>query len=365
MQVRVLVIGFLLARTVTASASDSDRRAALYAADEIRTRLLAAQKLITSLRVEYRSYDYDQERYPKGSYLHRIVAARSPHDLYHLSTHGHDRLDWRDDPFQQRATVTKDRLDNEFYLSRTYFECGLRPEEGLPGTLPNEFFFIATGLWPLEGREPIRPDGRPYVLREVAVSADYSRVRPFQEKVDGRWCHVLEFPRNDRLWLDVDRGCALLARETHSRRTGGMVQRVELGGHREAAPGIWMPTWVRNIQYDYNAPTEEGRRRVYLDARLQIVAAEVNRVDAGLFAFRPRPGSMRWTNDEPLTQVQPGGLAHLDEMARWVRRSFPLSEPDRFASVSPTYATGGAVLLLIVGCELIRRRSRPSAIRES
>jgi hypothetical protein len=77
---------------------------------------------------------------------------------------------------------------------------------------------------------------------------------------------VLEYPGYDRLWIDTERGCALLARETHSSRNGALVQRIELSGHREVAPGIWLPSSIRNIQYDYNAVSEEGRRRRVIDA---------------------------------------------------------------------------------------------------
>jgi hypothetical protein len=364
MRSRLLLIGSILACASPAIAGDDGPRKAVYTANELRARLLEAQRSIKGLRVVYRCYDYDAEKYPRGSYLYRIIAVRSPHDLYHVSCHGHDRLDWRDDPFQQRAIVTKDRLDNEYYVNRVYFESRIRPEEGLPGSLPNEFFFIATGLWPLEGRQPPRPDGRAYVLREVAASADYSRVRTLQEEVDGRWCHVLEFPGYDRLWIDVEHGCALLARETHSQSTGALVQRIELGGHREVAPGIWMPARMRNIQFDHTSPNEEGRRRIYRDATHEILDVEVNRVEEGLFTFRPRPGSMRWTHEESLTQVQPDGLDHLDELARWVGRNFPRDEPKPVVPIPPASATVVAAVLLIVGCEVLRRRAGPSVVAQ-
>src|SRR5262249_47441398 len=143
----------------------------------LRARLLEAQREVHSLYVVYRAEGYDPQRFPQGAYLHRVVAAKSPCLLDHVSAHGHDRLDWHDDFYQQRAHVTADRLDTEFPVNRVYAEYPLRPDEGLPGSLPQEFFFLATGLWPLEGRPPPRPDGRPYVLREVAAAKEYSVVR--------------------------------------------------------------------------------------------------------------------------------------------------------------------------------------------
>jgi hypothetical protein len=351
---RAILFGLCLARPAPAGAPDRPP-AAEYSAEGLRAGILEAQRSIKGLRVAYRSYDYDPRRYPRGSYSHRIVAARSPGDLYHVSAHGHDRLDWRDDPFQQRATISGQHLYNEFYINRVFFDYDVRPEDGLPGSLSSEFFFLATGIWPLEGLRPPRPDGRAFVLREVAASPDYSAVRPEQEMVGGRWCHVLEYPGYDRLWLDAGRGFALLARETHSVRTGALVQRVELGGHREVSRGIWMPRTMRNIQYDHNARTEEGRRRVYLDATHDVTEVEVNdQVDSRLFAFHPRPGSMRTDPGKPLVQVRPGGLDHLDDLARLIRGDGPAPPVGGRSPVGVQVAIG--TVLVIAVCEFCRRR---------
>ena len=100
------------------------------------------------------------------------------------------------------------------------------------------------------------------MLNEVVASNEYSVVRPLQEEIDKRFCHVLERPAYDRLWIDVERGCALLARETHAQLNGALVQRIELSGHKEVSPGIWFPTKLRNIQYDYLCPDRSKRSRV-------------------------------------------------------------------------------------------------------
>jgi len=132
----------------------SEPPAAALNARQLRSALLEAQRGIRSISVTYRSDDYDPKKFPKGTYLHRIVVAKAPSFLYHVSAHGHRRLEWQDDFYQQRAYVTANHVCNEFPVVRTYFEHDIRPEDPLPGTLPRDFFFLATGLWPLRQSEP-------------------------------------------------------------------------------------------------------------------------------------------------------------------------------------------------------------------
>jgi hypothetical protein len=324
---------------------------AVYTSGQIRAALAEAQAKIRSLRVVYRSYDYDQGKYPKGTYLHREIEARAPYDLRHVSAHGYDGLDWRDDPLQQHAYVTKGHAINEFPINRVFAENDARPEEGLPGSLPQEPFFLATGIWPHSGWRPPRAEGRAFVLREVAAEPEYRVVRPVQELVDRRWCHVLERPGLDRLWLDVERGCALLARESSLKVGGPLVDRIELGEHRQVADGVWLPGWIRNIQFDFNAPTEEGRRRAYQDARLVIIEAQANR-EADPLTFRARPGELRGAAEGAPTQVLPGGQDHLDDVARWLVRHVAIARSDGHSL--PVYLAAAPVLVLILVWELRR-----------
>jgi hypothetical protein len=291
-----------------------------FSAKELRAKLLQSQVKIKSFRVVYRMSDYDPSQFAKGTYLHRIVALKFPDKLYHDSAHGTDDLDWQDDPHRQRVYLTATHLYCEFPVNRTFFEREVEAREGLPGTLSKELFFFATGIWPLEGLRPPHLDSLPSMLRELAVSPEYSTVRDRQERIDGRWCHVLEYAGRDRLWLDAERECALLARETLSRANGALAQRIELWNHRMVAPGIWMPTMIRNIQFDYNAKTEEGRRRKIRYATNTILEIDVNRVNDDLFRFRPPPGALQLDRDRPALQIRPGGLDHLDRLSQWVRR---------------------------------------------
>ena len=119
-----------------------------FTAEALRNGIGKAQDRIQSLHVVYRSHGYDPKRYPKGSYHQRIVTVKAPCFFSLATSHGHDLLDWTDDPLQQRTYVTADRIVKEFPISRSYLEDSLGSDEPLPGTLSREFLFLPTGFWP-------------------------------------------------------------------------------------------------------------------------------------------------------------------------------------------------------------------------
>ena len=322
----------------------SSRPRAIYSAAALKAKIVETQATIKSFKVSYRGYGYSPESYPPGTYMHRFIVAKSPCYLYHLSAHGYEGLDWQDDPLQQGALLTSDRFTGSHPLNRTYSTSEVKPKDGLPGSLPGEFLFLATGIWPLDGRQPPRPSGRRYMLREIVGSEEYF-LQPFQEQVTGRWCHVLEFPGSDRIWIDASHGFALIARETHSLRTSSLIQRIELSDHREVAAGIWFPTRIRNIQYDYNAPTTDSRAKKLKDTVLQVLEVSVNDVDDSAFEFKRPPGALHLAADGTAIEEHAGGLDHLNHVVGWMRKH---SSPARraFAARAGFVAIPAAMLLI-------------------
>lgn len=357
--------------------AEDDPPAATVDAAGLRDALLAAQGRISSISIVYMSDDYDpytiselgKEASPEGMFLRRSVALKAPASILHMTAHGHKSLPWEDDPFQQRARIRDGHLYNEFPLNRSYYEAQVDLKaHGLPGSLPREFLFLATGIWPLSGVKPIRPDIEPYVLVEVAKSEAYCDVRPRQELIEGRWCHVLERPGRDRLWLDVERGCALMARETHASTTGRLAQRMELGGHREVSPGIWFPMWMTNIQYDHDASDPEKQRRIWKHARHDVLEVRINDVEDSAFAWEPPPGALRIMDNAPAVQTKPGGLDHIEQMAQWIRKYHRITPPGQSSMMLPAaVALGALALLLLLRDPLtaalgLRRRGEPSEV---
>jgi hypothetical protein len=299
-----------------------EQRAAKLGAVELRAKILAAQDKVTSILISYRSKggSYVDPKFPPGTYLVRRVAAKRPSFFYHLSAHGYDGRAWEDDPEMQECFVTATKWLNAHPFNRIYTEGELRPDGDLPGSLPGELFILATGLWPCATRSPPRSPTHPFALYEVARSSAYT-VRRQQEAVNGRWCHVLENPAGDRLWIDVDRGCCVVAREVKGEADSSLVNRVELGGHVEKAPGIWLPAWIHNI--DQKVVDGNGIHRKELKNNLiEVIDSRANDIDDSFFEARLPPGSLRLGTGGP-AQVYPDGLDHLDNIAAWIEKHGP------------------------------------------
>jgi hypothetical protein len=284
--------------------------------------LADAQARIWAWEIEYESARTDDSGSPAERYVHRIVAAKAPDRFFHWSAHGTPWLDWRDDLYQQRLTVAARRIVSERPLDRLFIEKAVRPDEPLPGTAPNEFLLVALGWWPLAERpSPVLVDTLSAALSAVARSPRYE-ARRHREHVCGRWCHVLECPGRDQLWLDVDRGCALIARQITYDRPA-QIHRVELADFRELVPGIWAPFTLRNLHYARNADGTKGR--MLLDAKLSVLQIRLNEaVDDARFRFQPLPGSVgQIVGETPMRQVVAGGEDYLDEVVEWIPRYQP------------------------------------------
>ena len=319
-----------------AHAEEEHPPGARYSAEVLRTRIAEAQARVRSISVETRSYDYKEGNLIQaGAYVHRVIAAKAPASLLHISAHGLDNMDWRLDPEAQHAIIGGGRALNVYKVNRAYITDEWPDDRVLPGTLQEELFFHATGIFPLTSRPAPRNmvDGEsPAMLTEVAASRLFDRVRTSQERMDGRWCHVLEYPGHTALWIDADRGCATLATENYEPKNRALVWRLECGGHREVAHGVWVPSWIRNIRYDYLARTPELRTRCLLDTRIQIVRADVNTVEDDQFRFVLPPGALRLNGpQETPVQTVPGGEEHLDELVGWSKSTLR----DRWDQVSP------------------------------
>jgi hypothetical protein len=250
---------------------------------------------------------------PAGRYVHRVIAAKWPDRYYHWSTKGSQDYGWRNDPGQQRLTMDGPNVVNEHVWDRSFEVVPSRTGAPLPGTAPQELLWFALGWWPFERRSAPRLLDTPVVFREVAASSSYV-VRPFLEQVGTHQCHVLEYPGHDRLWLDCDRYCAVMAREVMDPDSGKPWRRLEMDMHRELQPGIWVPTRMRHVEWRTDGRSGKATRIV--DIGLKIVDAQVNcDLPDGLFRFQPVPGSLEISRDNHFVQRVPGGMEHLDDIA--------------------------------------------------
>jgi hypothetical protein len=359
--------GLCLAVAGTPLARGDEPPAAVLSAERLKARILEDQRKIRSYYIVYETDRNAQPASgePPDGYIRRIVVAKAPDRMYYVNAHALAGIDWQEYPALERWYLTGQGWFSEHPVNRTFTAGGpLRPKDELPGPITEDLFFATTGVWLFEQRAP-RWQGVPIALRDVAASPAYSAVRPRQELVDGHWCHVLEHEGVDRLWIDLEHGCALLARETDQGTPPVLTQRMEAGGHREVAPGVWLPSWMRTIQYNWRARTEAKRKERWKDTRVGVLEARANDVDDSLFEFRPPPGALDLSRAKEPVQTEPGGLDHLENLGAWIGRHYQ-------ATVAPEpevegYLAGLPVLGFIAAFELwlywTRNRAAPAGAK--
>jgi hypothetical protein len=280
-------------------------------------------------------------------------------------------MDWRDDPFQQRFLLSSGMAVSQRPAKRWFHARSLAADAPLPGTMPNELMFMVLGWWVLAEREPPTAFGEAQaVLPAIARSSKYL-VNPRQELVWGRWCHIVEYPGRDKLWVDCDQNCAILARELYEPKTWGLLQRVESTGHREIVPGVWAPAVVRNMHFDPWAPRPRGEKSgTTFESVLNTLDVRLNeQVSDELFRFEPLPGSIETDEHGVLKGEFPGCEDYLNEVVDWIGRHyrFPAISAGRAGSTTEAvveYVVLGGGMVLLVGVLLRRSKRRGSRPRD-
>lgn len=297
---------------------------ASHSAEELCQQISSALKKMDSLRVKYRGTSLINNS--DGSYIMRELVVKRPHWFHHKGAHGSANLEWSDDPDQQHAWVQDDRYFNEFPLRRTYFSKQWGKNRSLPGTLQGEQWFELTGIWLLDARDPPLCFDLVPVFEVIAESEDYSFVRPELENVEGRWCHVLEHPGVDTLWLDASRNSCLVQREVNIPGSDRLFAKVEIAKHTEVLPDVWIPLNIRSRGFSW----ETGIRVAYIDAEFEVLELKVNDVIDDEFQYTPKPGSIFYSegsSGEPKRVVNPGGLDYLDDITEWIKRVHGAPQP--------------------------------------
>ena len=295
--------------------------------EQVRASLRESQSRIRAFYAEYEVNGSVDLGNPPGGYVHKIVAAKHPDSFFLWVGHGTPDLPWRDDPFQHCEFSISGHFYGENPLNLIYDESSSSSDAPLPGTLEHEFIFLALGWWPFEKRPPPRFADRStsFALSDVAKSALY-QVRQAQELCDGRWCHVLEYPRHDILWLDCERGCSLMAREIYDSRKDVRRQRFELSDFRNVNDGIYAPFAIRNKEFDVNATADAATRQPLLNSLVRILELRINDdVHDHVFEFNRLPGAIRRLTERKYEQVVAGGSDHLERVAGWMAKhaSYP------------------------------------------
>jgi hypothetical protein len=98
---------------------------------------------------------------------------------------------------------------------------------------------------------------QPFLPREVIDHESSYHVAPELQQVDGAWCHVLERPGADRIWIDPAQGFVVRRRELNWGPGLPRSRIVENREFRQVKPGLWLP-WKQVITYFPNPKFESA-----------------------------------------------------------------------------------------------------------
>lgn len=304
--------------------------------EEVSRRILASQELISSISFGYRITD------EQGLFVDLTIAAKSPCFYYCELGHGGPKFDVADDYDRQIVYVLEDRIAKYRPHCRTVVQEPFASGDRLPGTLQNEIFLFATGIWPLKGREYSAPLGHAHGLVDIASSADFTVQREAKE-VSGRTCCLIAHKSGqDRLWVDLERGCCITRREFYGKNGSSLSSLLQMTRHREVVPGVWIPFAIRNTVFNASLSGTPGETRTS-DFTVSIKYAEINNVADEQFHFSPPPGTLEILPEEgahKTRQLVSGGYDLLDEYVGWIaKRTYSHSQTNHSAFSRKTIAS--------------------------
>lgn len=133
----------------------------------------------------------------------------------------------------------------------------------------------------------------PYCLQKIRGRYLF-HVLPKQDLVDDHWCHVLECPGYEKLWVDPSIGCAIRKRERYTKTKGKplLFQRHHSFRFIEGASGILVPTKFTGTYFAGPDDPPEFLGRPYLELILSVSRVSVNKVTDADFNVPLKPGTI-------------------------------------------------------------------------
>ena len=202
---------------------------------------------------------------------------------------------------------------NVFYPNGAYFEIS-KHNASQPFAWPvrAEFFLVCLGWWP-PGDSTTPPGDPGYFLHEALKRPHYG-VSRLQEVMDGAWCHVVEYPGRDRIWLDPAAGFAMRQRMCFSGDPPRLKQIIRARDFHEVEAGVWLPFSLERVAYDPTRCDDSGAPAVELAVQCSLLKAEANKVRDEDFHFSPPAGTLVQDRDTGEMWQIPGGLELLDRI---------------------------------------------------
>ena len=344
----------------TAAALEAPRSATV-TFDDIRAMLDSQIGCAASIHIRYHSVaEWDANELkapPAGAHVDVEVRQMRPFYFGVEIHHGTATIPSARDPFQVAYCLDEQRFHISFPFNRTFSVRSWAKSDRLPGSLPGELCVNATGIWLLSGRPSPQQNGVSLALGDIMHSDKYA-LRSYLEEVMGTWCHVIEWPGRDVLWVDCRRSAALVAREIFSDDAHSpavrydLLEHVLLAGNPEA--GLWFPRRVRSTAF---RGTDD--RTIIRNVQIQIDAAVVNGLTQSNFAFVVPDGGVS-VDGEP-RQVSAGGEEYLQTVASWIKE-FYVAKSHIALQVHGLKWFGLCFLVTCSGVLAIHRKSKRSSL---
>jgi hypothetical protein len=354
--VRVAIAWAAIVCGAAPSPARCESPAAVLTVDQVRQFVDESQSRLRSLWIVYRAEPGPDSPPPdpgESAFSRHKFAARGPL-RFTEDEHWGDGVTVELDLNHHMGFFSGGSLD-VFYINTRYFETTHRWAQA-PYSLKvrSPIIMECLGWWPPDDTTEF-PSVEPVIIYRRALANKDFVIAPRQEQVDGAWCHVLERPGADKLWIDPAAGFGVRRREVRLGPAGNnRAVRYESSDFREVEPRIWLPWRMRRLIYDpAGDPLGHTSRSIAVkDAVCTVEQVEVNRVSEQLFHFDPPPGTFVKNMDDQSTRQIPGGRDFLEQIvaqARELPRLYAGASAPRRTNDSPTwpgYALVAAVALL-------------------
>jgi hypothetical protein len=191
--------------------------------------------------------------------------------------------------------------------------------------------------------------------RMVVENRGHYRVRPRLEQIDGAWCHVLEWPDYDVIWIDAERSFVPRRREARLR---GHLRSVTL--NRELAqrrPGLWLPGLQETTTYIIPGIVSDRLKPgdVVYEQTTRLNRAKFGGVDDSFFKVPIAPEESLLVHDGVRQMTYMKHAANYDPIQAAVR-DMNLHKVDRASSGSTIlYLVNATVMGLLLGALLARQ----------
>ena len=151
-----------------------------------------------------------------------------------------------------------------------------------PNTLMRNSFSDLVAL-PVPPKDRITEQGLMLPGCLVANKGEY-HVRPQLEDIDGSFCHVIDRPGADVIWVDVKQGYQV-RRRTIFQKSGRPLLEMRATDFRERAPGVWLPTHQIGVSFNQDSAPPEYQGRVATVVTNRLIEARFNDLPDSFFSL--------------------------------------------------------------------------------